>query len=118
MEELERRGIQAQEGARQNTETPGSVIDRLSILALRIYHLEEQTQRDDATAEHIQSVQQKLAICLEQLDDLSASLCDLLEDIFDGKKQHKTYRHLKMYNDPSLNPYLYKAQQRAQESVG
>ncbi len=111
-EELERQGVVADPDASQNTETPGSVIDRMSILALRIYHLEEEAGRSDATPEHLESVQAKLAICLEQLDDLARSLGELLEDIFAGRKRHKTYRHLKMYNDPELNPYLYRAKKR------
>jgi hypothetical protein len=101
--------------AKLNSETSGSVMDRLSILALRIYHMEEQVQRSDATTEHVEACQGKLAICLLQLDDLSTSLRELLDDIFAGRKHHKTYRQLKMYNDPSLNPYLYQAQQRVEE---
>jgi hypothetical protein len=101
--------------AKLNSETPGSVMDRLSIMALRIYHMEEQVQRSDATAEHVEACQGKLAICLLQLDDLSTSLRELLDDIFAGRKHHKTYRQLKMYNDPSLNPYLYQAQQPVEE---
>ncbi len=101
--------------AKLNSETPGSVMDRLSILALRIYHMEEQVQRSDATAEHVEACQRKLAICMLQLDDLSTSLSELLDDIFAGRKHHKTYRQLKMYNDPSLNPYLYQAEQRTEE---
>ena len=109
---LNDRHIVAAEDAPLNTETPGSVVDRLSILSLRIYHLEEQTQRTDAGAEHIESVTHKLAVCLLQLQDLSVSLKQLLDDILAGRKRHKTYRQLKMYNDPALNPYLYEARQR------
>ena len=90
----------------QNTETAGSAIDRLSILTLRIYHLEEQRDRADATAEHRQNVTAKLAIALAQFDDLSRSAQELLDDLFAGRKRHKTYRQLKMYNDPTMNPYL------------
>ncbi len=111
-DELNRRGTEIRPDARLNSETPGSIIDRLSILSLRIYHLEEQAERSDVTPEHLESVQQKLAICLEQLDDLAGSLEELLEDILEGRKRHKTYRHLKMYNDPELNPYLYQARRR------
>ena len=103
------REIAADEHARLNTETPGSCIDRLSILALRLYHLDEQLQRDDASPEHIESVENKIAVCLVQHDDLSTSLSELLDDILAGRKRHKTYRQFKMYNDPALNPYLYKA---------
>jgi len=94
----------------QNTETLGSTIDRLSILALRIFHLEEQRDRADASADHRQSVSRKLAIALEQLADLSRAAQELADDLFHGRKRHKTYRALKMYNDPALNPYLYQAQ--------
>ncbi len=103
------RGVQPLDSARLNTETPGSVIDRLSILSLRIYHLREQLGRHDATSEHKQGVEKKLAVCLMQKDDLSRSLHELLEDIFSGRKRHRTYRQFKMYNDPTLNPYLYQA---------
>ena len=99
--------------ARQASETAGSVIDRLSILALRIYHLQEQTERADASPQHIESVQRKLAIALAQHDDLSQSLAELVDDIFSGHRRHKTYRQMKMYNDPALNPYLYRAKNLA-----
>lgn len=105
-------GISTAPEAPLNTETPGSTIDRLSILSLRIYHMIEQTQRDDATAEHRASVERKLAVCREQLIDLSRSAQQLIDDIFAGRKRHKTYRQLKMYNDPTLNPYLYQARAR------
>ena len=111
-EHLAQAGVQPAPEARQNTETPGSVVDRLSILSLRIYHMEEQARRTDATPEHLQNAERKLAICLAQHDDLSRSLGELLEDILAGRKRHKTYRQLKMYNDPAMNPYLYQAQKR------
>ena len=111
-EQLTANGVEPDSSAKLNTETPGSVIDRLSILSLRIYHLEEQARRTDVTDEHIESVKQKLAICFLQHDDLSNSLRELLADISAGKKRHKTYRQFKMYNDPTLNPYLYQAQKR------
>jgi hypothetical protein len=112
-DEIARRGVSIATEAPLNTETPGSAVDRLSILSLRIYHMAEQARRSDATAEHLSSVERKLAVCLEQLDDLSASTAALVADIFAGRKRHKTYRQLKMYNDPNLNPYLYQARQRA-----
>jgi hypothetical protein len=102
-------GVILADGAKQNTETPGSAIDRLSILSLRIYHMLEQLDRTDATPEHIEKVQQRLAIINEQHHDLSQSLTELLDDIFSGRKRLKVYRQFKMYNDPSLNPYLYGA---------
>lgn len=95
-----------------NTETPGSAIDRLSILSLRIYHLNEQSQRRDATQEHLKTVSGRLAICYAQQADLSTSLQQLFDDIFAGRKRHVTYRQLKMYNDPTFNPVLYQAKQR------
>lgn len=96
------------EGARLNTETPGSAIDRLSIMALRIYHFEEQLDRRDADQIHRAKVQQRLDRCHLQHTDLSQSLAELLEDIFAGHKMLKVYRQMKMYNDPTLNPYLYR----------
>lgn len=101
-------GIAADAAARLNTETPGSAIDRLSIMSLRIYHLQEELERDDASGEHIERVQQKIARCELQLKDLSQSLEELLVDIFAGRKLLKVYRQMKMYNDPTLNPELYK----------
>lgn len=100
------------DNARLNTETPGSVFDRLSILSLRIFHMEEQLERDDVDQAHLDSVNQKIAICRLQQDELSNSLQELLDDIFAGRKRHRTYRQLKMYNDPSLNPYLYAKQKQ------
>lgn len=95
--------------ARQNSETVASVIDRLSILALRIYHYEEQLHRLGTSQHHHLMVQQRIAVCQQQLKDLSGSLQELLTDIQQGRVRHRTYRQLKMYNDSSLNPYLYKS---------
>ena len=106
-------GVQADAGARLNTETPGSVIDRLSILALRIYHLREQTERQDIAPDLLESVQKKLAIAHVQHEDLSHSLQQLFDDIFAGRRRHKTYRQMKMYNDPRLNPHLYQSERKA-----
>lgn len=100
--------VAAGDEAPQNTETLGSTMDRLSILALRIYHLDEQRNRADATPQHRESVSRKLAIAQAQLTDLSRSAQQLADDLFAGRKRHKTYRQLKMYNDPALNPYLYR----------
>lgn len=97
-----------QPDARLNTESPAWAIDRLSILALKIYHMKEQTQRDDASQEHLERCQQKLSILLEQQRDLSTAIDQLLEDIAEGRKFMKVYRQMKMYNDPSTNPILYK----------
>jgi len=111
-EELGRRHVFTAATAPQNTETLGSTIDRLSILALRIYHLIEQLDRTDASAEHREGVNRKLAIARVQHDDLTRAAQQLADDLFAGRKRHKTYRQLKMYNDPSLNPYLYQAGQK------
>lgn len=109
---LATRNISAAADARQNTETPGSAIDRLSIMALRLYHYLEQAERTNVDDEHRARVQQRIQICRAQKADLSRSLEELRDDIFAGRKRHKTYRQMKMYNDPSLNPYLYNAQQK------
>jgi hypothetical protein len=107
--ELNRRGIVAPPQAPQNTETLGSVIDRLGILALRIYHLREQLARPDASPEHRAKVAAKLELALAQHADLTHAGQQLADDLAAGRKRHKTYRQLKMYNDPTLNPYLYQA---------
>lgn len=96
--------------ARINTESPAWAIDRLSILALKIYHMEQETLREDVDSQHIDTCQQKLNILLEQRNDLSKSIDELLEDIESGKKYMKVYKQMKMYNDPSLNPVLYSSQ--------
>lgn len=100
-------GVKPDHDARLNTETPGSAIDRLSIMSLRIYHLEEQLERDDVNAAHVEKVRERLARCRLQQTDLSQSLSELLADLLVGRKILKVYRQMKMYNDPSLNPYLY-----------
>lgn len=107
MQAVQQSGVALTPGAALNTETPGSAIDRLSIMSLRIFHMQEQLDRPDADEAHRQSVEQKLARCVEQHGDLANSLADLLADIFAGRKQLKLYRQMKMYNDPKLNPYLY-----------
>ena len=112
-EKLETDGIEPGAQTPLNTETPGSAMDRLSILSLRMYHLEEQLERDDVGAEHLDSVRRKIAICRIQHHELSRSLGELLADIFAGRKRHRTYHQMKMYNDPSLNPYLYQAHRKA-----
>ena len=90
-----------------NTESPAWAVDRLSILTLKIYHMREEVERADATPEHKERCERKLAVLLEQKKDLSLALDQLLTDIHDGKKYMKVYKQMKMYNDPSLNPVLY-----------
>jgi len=109
LRELAEQKIVPAAGARQNTETPGSTIDRLSILSLRRYHMQEQADRADASDEHRAKAQSRLAILAEQHHDLSTSLAELLDDIFAGRKRLKVYFQFKMYNDPTMNPYLYQA---------
>jgi hypothetical protein len=99
--------------ARLNTETPGSSIDRLSIMSLRIYHFQEQLERDDVDRAHIERVTQRLERCRVQQADLSQSLVELLTDLAAGRKLLKVYRQMKMYNDPTLNPYLYRRSSQA-----
>lgn len=90
-----------------NTESPAWAIDRLSILALKIYHMREQVERKDASDEHIQKCQAKLNVLLEQQIDLGTAINQLLDDIKAGRKYMKVYMQMKMYNDPSTNPILY-----------
>lgn len=90
-----------------NTESPAWAIDRLSILALKIYHMNEQVERTDASEEHVARCREKLAVLLEQKKDLSTAIDQLLDDIEAGRKYMKVYKQMKMYNDPSTNPVLY-----------
>lgn len=94
--------------ARINTESPAWAVDRLSILALKIYHMREQAERQDASKEHKDTCTAKLNVLLEQQKDLGTAIDQLLEDIQEGRKYMKVYRQMKMYNDPSTNPVLYK----------
>lgn len=94
--------------ARLNTESPAWAVDRLSILALKIYHMKEQTERTEASQEHRATCTAKLDVLLEQRKDLSLAIDQLIEDIAAGKKYMKVYRQMKMYNDPATNPVLYK----------
>ncbi|MBO5686286.1 MAG: DUF4254 domain-containing protein [Alistipes sp.] len=95
------------EDARLNTETPAWAIDRLSILALKIYHMGVEAQRTDVDEEHRAACQKKLDVLLQQQVDLSGAIEELIEDIEAGRKYMKTYKQMKMYNDPALNPVLY-----------
>ena len=90
-----------------NTESPAWAVDRLSILALKIYHMREQAERTDATQEHKEKCQAKLNVLLEQQVDLSTAIDQLLVDIEAGRKYMKVYKQMKMYNDPTTNPVLY-----------
>lgn len=100
--------VQPLDNARLNTESPAWAVDRLSILALKIYHMQVEVAREDADAQHIARCQAKLEVLLQQREDLSLSIAQLLEDLQHGRRLMKVYRQMKMYNDPNLNPVLYK----------
>ena len=93
--------------AKINTESPAWAIDRLSILALKIYHMSEEANRAEATAEHRAKCQEKLNVLLEQKSDMFTSISQLIQDIENGDKFMKVYKQMKMYNDEELNPVLY-----------
>jgi uncharacterized protein DUF4254 len=100
-------GVTPLPDAWHNSETAGSIIDRLSILALKIHHMRIQTLRTDATAQHLASCAEKLARLDLQRDDLARCLDALLTHAAEGRAFWRIYRQFKMYNDPTLNPYLY-----------
>ena len=100
-------GVNVLPDATINTESPAWAIDRLSILALKIWHMREQTERTDADAAHIVKCQAKLDVLLEQRQDLTTAIDKLLDDIAAGRKFMKVYMQMKMYNDPETNPILY-----------
>lgn len=105
--DLMKKGISPSDEATLNTETPGSAFDRLSIAALRIFHLQEELDRDDADEAHRSRVQEKLQKTIAQREDLKEALLSLLKEIYRGEKLLKIYRQFKMYNDPELNPAVY-----------
>jgi hypothetical protein len=92
-----------------HSETPGMIIDRLSILSLKVFHTREQTERSDVAPEHIAKNRERLEILLQQRKDLAECLVSLWEDVRNGRRHFKVYRQLKMYNDPELNPEIYGA---------
>jgi hypothetical protein len=98
--------VQVDENATINTESPAWAIDRLSILALKIYHMQEEANRTDASPEHIKKCSEKLGVLMEQRKDLSIAIDQLLTDIEAGNKYMKVYKQMKMYNDEELNPVL------------
>ncbi|MDX1960492.1 MAG: DUF4254 domain-containing protein [Leptospiraceae bacterium] len=102
--------ITPKKNARMNSETPAWLLDRMSILELKIYHMHEQTERKDAEPSHIQKCSEKLSILLSQREDLKTCFTELVGDIQNGDKFMKVYRQMKMYNDKNLNPSLYKKQ--------
>ncbi len=94
-------------GTRINSETPAWLLDRMSILLLKIFHMNEQTVRTDVDTEHVAKCKTKLNILLEQRVDMQTAFDELMEDISSGNRRFKVYRQMKMYNDASLNPMLY-----------
>ena len=107
LDELQKKNIKYTSETEMNSETPGSIIDRLSINALKIYHMDEEIQRTDATDEHRKKCSGKLSVLSEQRNDLKKSLEKLLADLSSGRKRLKVYHQMKMYNDENLNPMLY-----------
>jgi hypothetical protein len=99
--------VEPKPSAKINSETPAWLLDRMSILLLKIYHMKEQTERKDAPEEHLVKCQAKLAILLEQKTDMQMAFDQLMEDILYGERKMKVYRQMKMYNDATLNPMLY-----------
>ena len=104
--------VPAKADAKLNTETPAWAVDRLSILALKIYHMDQEANRESASVEHREKCAAKLAVLKEQHIDLSSAIEQLLTDISNGSVKMKTYKQMKMYNDESLNPILYQKKQQ------
>ena len=104
---LSRENVNTTDQTELNSETPGSMIDRLSINALKIYHMNEEIQREDVAENHRKKCFGKLSVLQEQREDLRQCLDKLLVDLSIGKKRLKVYQQMKMYNDESLNPVLY-----------
>lgn len=100
--------VKVQPDAKINTESPAWAIDRFSILSLKVYHMKEEANRPEASAEHRANCQKKLDVLNEQHDDLSTAIEELIQDIEAGRKYMKVYKQMKMYNDDELNPVLYK----------
>lgn len=101
------KNVAPQKNATVNSESPAWALDRLSILELKIYHMEEEANRKEATESHREKCQEKLQVLLEQREDLSSAIDQLLHDIAQGTKYMKVYKQMKMYNDEALNPVLY-----------
>ena len=102
------RNITPKSTAKINSETPAWLLDRMSILLLKIYHMKEQNEREDASSDHIAKCKLKLDVLMEQRTDMQLAFDQLMEDIKSGDRKMKVYRQMKMYNDASLNPMLYK----------
>ena len=103
---------QIQPGEKIHSETPGMMIDRLSIMTLKKYHMQEEVDRPDASEEHRNKCADRVAVLTEQMSDLSSALSDVFQALQNSTLRFKVYRQFKMYNDPSLNPQLYKRGQK------
>ena len=101
------KNVEVNENASINTESPAWAIDRLSILALKIFHMKEESERSSGSKEHRGLCKKKLLVLMEQKNDLSEAIDQLLQDMKNGLKYMKVYKQMKMYNDESLNPVLY-----------
>lgn len=113
LQQLEREGVRLT--GELHSETPGMIIDRLSILSLKIFHTSEQIERNDVDVDHIQRNRERLRILMEQREDLSQCLAALWQEVQNGKRRFKVYRQLKMYNDPKLNPEIYEASSKVEK---
>ncbi|NCA12011.1 DUF4254 domain-containing protein [bacterium] len=113
IEELARRGVEAAPQAPAATETPGAAIDRLSILELRRFHMFEQIERADATPEHREKAAARMVVLDTQRRHLVEALDRLLGELFAGQRPLRVFRQMKMYNDPTMNPYLYKSRDQS-----
>ncbi|MDH5560210.1 MAG: DUF4254 domain-containing protein [Deltaproteobacteria bacterium] len=102
-------GISSNPNCALNSETPGSMIDRCSIMALKIYHMKEQVQRKDVDEQHLADSSEKVRILEIQRNDLFGCLYQLIKDVSEGRRRFMLYRQYKMYNDPTLNPKIYQA---------
>ena len=109
LSQLQNDGVEAPEAAPLHSEAVGNIVDRLSILSLKAYHMAEETRREDAGGAHCRECETKLRVLQEQRADLAKALEDLGADLSQGRKRFKVYRQMKMYNDPNLNPVLYGA---------
>jgi len=107
LQQLEQTGVRL--NGELHSETPGMIIDRLSILSLKIFHTREQSQRTDVDVDHVQRNRARVEVLMEQRTDLAECLINLWRDIHSGNRKFKLYRQLKMYNDPTLNPEIYRA---------
>ena len=103
------KNVKPLQGTRINSETPAWLLDRMSILMLKIYHMKEQTERKNVSQDHLKATNAKLAVLMEQKSDMQLAYDELIDDIAHGRRRFKVYRQMKMYNDASLNPMLYGA---------